>query len=75
MKHTRHEPATRTTPNDDANWLMQSIREFVQDARFIIGKVDEFELSLKLARQRRQPSAPDSSSAPNPAADLKERNH
>jgi hypothetical protein len=38
----------------DSNELAKCVREFIQDARFIIERVDEFELSLKLARQRTQ---------------------
>lgn len=34
----------------DTNDLVQAIREFIRDARFIIEKVDEFNLSMKLAR-------------------------
>jgi hypothetical protein len=52
-----------------ANQLASSITQFVQDVRFIIAKVDEFELSLKLARQRPR-SAP---AQPLPAS-TEERN-
>ena len=47
--------AQSTNPGEDKpDDLVKAIREFLADARFIIDKVDEFNLSLKLAKKRSQ---------------------